>query len=211
MQNSSYLTQLPFVGPIGLSDMEYFRHLGSGATSSNAAAHVAESKDPSRSASAYTCSHGQPTPQPRNPSTAGAPSPILELVLQGKPVAVAVKQQHQPESHPVNSTYHSAQTGRQQAGTRQSCDAKRSGTEKAQAAEKPSEPWTCIYALDGSVLATEQEGRIYKGGAAGPHTHTVLTGQTPLVRHLHVVSHAQGTCDPGHRQGFTFEAIALVL
>ena len=211
MQISSYLTQLPFVGPIGLSDMEYFRHLGSGATSSNAAAHMPESKDPSLSASAYTCSHGQPTPQPCNPSTAGAPSPILELVLQGKPVAVAVKQQHQPASHPVNPAYHSAQTGSQQASTWQSCDAKRSGTEKAQAAEKPSGPWTCIYALDGSLLATEQEGHIYKGGAAGPHTHTVLTGQTPLVRHLHVVSHAQGTCDPGLRQGLTFEAIALVL
>ncbi|KAL0034009.1 hypothetical protein WJX79_002800 [Trebouxia sp. C0005] len=57
---------------------------------------------------------------------------------------------------------------------------------------KSAEPWTCIYAMDGSVLATEQEGNVYKGGDTGRHTHTILTGQTPLVRHLHIVSNSQG-------------------
>ncbi len=63
----------------------------------------------------------------------------------------------------------------------------------AQCNGKSAEPWTCIYAMDGSVLATEQEGNVYKGGDTGLHTHTILTGQTPLVRHLHIVSNGQGT------------------
>lgn len=46
--------------------------------------------------------------------------------------------------------------------------------------------------MDGAVLATEQEGNLHKDGVPGPHTHTVLTGQTPLVRHLHVVFTAAG-------------------
>ena len=46
--------------------------------------------------------------------------------------------------------------------------------------------------MDGTVLAAEQEGNLHKDGVAGPHTHTVLTGQTPLVRHMHVVSIAAG-------------------
>ena len=162
-----------FAGSTGLLDREYLRHLDSGATSCNATDHQAETMHD------HQCTSGQPE---------NSVSPILELVLQGKPIAVALKQHSQPVSPlahaPSTSSSHSI---RQQAHIWQPA------SQGAHCNGKSAEPWTCIYAMDGSVLATEQEGNVYKGGDTGRHTHTILTGQTPLVRHLHIVSSGQGT------------------
>lgn len=182
----------------GVIDKEYLRHLASGVTtSSNVAGHQADAAPTYPS----TCSRdGRSMAQPDSSGTAGTASPILELVLQGKPVAVALKQ----HSHPTLCQAHtprecSSQTNSQhQANTRQHDCAEQPAAAGAKCDGKSAEPWTCIYAMDGSVLATEQEGNIYKGSATAPHTHTILTGQTPLVRHLHIVFNAQGTC-PGCR------------
>ena len=119
--------------------------------------------------------------------------PILELLLEGKPVAVAVRRQGRashteqpsPDSHPCNSDT-------RQVHNQQEASSHTSNAHSATHAQKQGEPWTCFYAMDGTVLATEQEGNLYKGGGTGRHTHTVLTGQTPLVRHMHIVSNAEG-------------------
>lgn len=159
-------------GSTGLLDREYLRHLDSGATSCNATDHQSETMHD------HQCNSGQPE---------NSVSSILELVLQGKPIAVALKQHRQPFSPhahaPSTSSSHSI---RQQAHIWQPA------SQGAQCNGKSAEPWTCIYAMDGSVLATEQEGNVYKGGDTERHTHTILTGQTPLVRHLHIVSSGQG-------------------
>jgi len=138
--------------------------------------------------------HQSTSGQPVSSGAAAPVSPILELVLQGKPVAVALKQHSQPfrpQAHAPSTS--SSQSIRQQAHVWQRNHAEQPASQGAQCNGKSAEPWTCIYAMDGSVLATEQEGNVYKGGATGPHTHTILTGQTPLVRHLHIVSNSQGT------------------
>lgn len=151
--------------------------------------------------------------QPDSSGTAGTASPILELVLQGKPVAIALKQ----HSHPTHSQAHTPRecsshpNSQHQANTRQHDGAEQPAAGGAKCDGKSAEPWTCIYAMDGSVLATEQEGNIYKGSATAPHTHTMLTGQTPLVRHLHIVFNAQGTCSgrrcTPHSDAVTMQAV----
>ena len=173
-----------FAGSAGLLDREYLRHADSGATSRNATDHQPETMHDHQSTSG----------QPESSGAASPVSPILELVLQGKPVAVALKQHSQsgsPEAHaPSTSSSHNI---RQQAHAWQQNGEEQPASQGAQCDGKSAEPWTCIYAMDGSVIATEQEGNVYKGGDTGPHTHTILTGQTPLVRHLHIVSNSQGT------------------
>ncbi len=173
-----------FAGSTGLLAREYLRHLDSRATSRNATDHQSEAMHDHQSTSG----------QPESSGAADTVSPILELVLQGKPVAVALKQHSQPVSSQPNApSTSSSQNIRQQAQVWQDNGAEQPASQGAQCNGKSAEPWTCIYAMDGSVLATEQEGNVYKGGATGPHTHTILTGQTPLVRHLHIVSNSQGT------------------
>ncbi|DBA75412.1 hypothetical protein WJX77_006042 [Trebouxia sp. C0004] len=168
-------------GLTGLLDTEYLQHLGNGGTTCNTG-HQSETMHEHQSTSG----------QPESSGAADPVSPILELVLQGKPVAVALKQQSQPvrpQAHARSTS--SSQNTRQQAHVWQHNGAEQPASQGAQCNGKSAEPWTCIYAMDGSVLATEQEGNIYKGGDTGPHTHTILTGQTPLVRHLHIVSNGQ--------------------
>ncbi len=175
-------------GSTGLLDREYLRHLDSGATSCNATGHQSETMHETPH------DHQSTSGQPESSGAASPVSPILELVLQGKPVAVALKQHSQPVSPQAHApSISSSQNIRQQAHVWQHNGAKQPASQGAQCNGKSAEPWTCIYAMDGSVLATEQEGNVYKGGATGPHTHTILTGQTPLVRHLHIVSNSQGT------------------
>jgi len=173
-----------FAGSTGLMDREHLRHLDSGATSCNATGHQSETMHDHRFTSG----------QPESSGAANPVSPILELVLQGKPVAVALKQHSQPVSPQAHTpSTSSSQNIRQPAHLWQHNDAEQPASQGAQCNGKSAEPWTCIYAMDGSVLATEQEGNVYKGGDSGLHTHTILTGQTPLVRHLHIVSNGQGT------------------
>ncbi len=138
--------------------------------------------------------HHSTSGQPERSGAANPVSSILELVLQGKPVAIALKQHGQSISTQAKApSTSSPQSVRQQAHVWQRNRAEQPASQGAQCNGKSAEPWTCIYAMDGSLLATEQEGNVYKGGATGPHTHTILTGQTPLVRHLHIVSNSQGT------------------
>ena len=120
-------------------------------------------------------------------------SPILELVLEGKPVAVAVKKRcrrlHMREQAP---TSHARQDQEEGQHARQHSS---SQTDSTESEGNEFEIWTCFYDMDGTVLAIEREGNLHKDGVAGPHTHTVLTGQTPLVRHMHVVFTAAGRLD----------------
>lgn len=116
---------------------------------------------------------------------------ILELVLEDKPVAVAVRQLGgSNKSNP--SQYHTAGAdSARTAGPDTPRDA--SYVNSKQQGGQTGRAWqTMIYDMEGSVLAAEHEGRLYKGGAMAQHTHTVLTGQSPLVRHLHVVANAAG-------------------
>ena len=177
-----------FAGSTGLLDKEYLRHLDSGATSCNAKGHQSDTVHEAPP------DHQSTSGQPESSRADNPVSPILELVLQGKPVAVALKQHSQPVSPQAHApSTGSSQNMRQPAHVWQHNGAEQPASQGAQCNGKSAEPWTCIYAMDGSVLATEQEGNVYKGGATGPHTHTILTGQTPLVRHLHIVSNGQGT------------------
>ena len=177
-------------GLAGASDTETLRQLDSGATSS----HVPQTPTspdalpPSDAAlhvnkqSSYSSTVHSALPM----------SPILELVLEGKLVAVAVKKHGKP--------FHTQQAAPSSRATPdhgkrphswQPRDSQMDSSEPV-AARMHADPWTCIYAMDGTVLATEQEGNLYKDGVSESHTHTVLTGQTPLVRHMHVVSNMGG-------------------
>lgn len=174
-------------------DRENLRHLDSGTTNSNAS-----STDPS------PADHSSSSPHASNSGSQAAlsgsrhtTSPILELVLDGKPVAVAVRKHGKgldTQFHPLGG--HAAQDDHQ--GNHDWQHSSSSSSRQTGAAEparfpgKEDKPWTRIYSMDGTVLATEQEGNLHKDGVAGPHTHTVLTGQTPLVRHLHVLFTAAG-------------------
>ena len=181
-------------GSTAALERDFFRHLDSGAIRSDAASHTTQNEQSYSTASTHhpDASRHHDTQPHAAAATAMATSPILELVLQGQPVAVAIKQQGQPVSSQTHPKPSSSAHGQQQANMQQHDEAERPSTTSAQCAGKSAEPWTCIYAMDGSVLATEQQGNVYKGGASGPHTHTILTGQTPLVRHLHIVTNAQG-------------------
>ena len=176
-------------GATGALDREILRHFDRGTTNSNAPGAGNSSADccssfPDAGHSGCQATHGD---------TGYTTSPILELVLEGKPVAVAVKKrgkQLHTQNHSTGSP--AAQNHRQNTHDRQHSSTHTGGTEPARSPGKQSETWTCIYSMDGTVLATEQDGNLHKDGVAGPHTHTVLTGQTPLVRHMHVVSIASG-------------------
>lgn len=180
--------EIVFAGATGALDREILRHLDSGTTNSNAPSDGSSSADLSSSPDARSSGS-----QATQSGTGYSASPILELVLEGKPVAVAVKKRGK-RLHSLNQPprSHAAQDTRQGNVDWQHISSPTAATEPARSTGKESETWTCIYSMDGTVLATEQDGNLYKDGVTGPHTHTVLTGQTPLVRHLHVVSIAAG-------------------
>ncbi|KAL3134000.1 hypothetical protein ABBQ32_008439 [Trebouxia sp. C0010 RCD-2024] len=182
-------------GAVGALDRELARHLDSGTTNSSAPSAEHDSDDISSPfSSAHSRHSGTEQAQQGRAWYTGPPtSPILELLLEGKPVAVAVRR-HGRLSHAKAQTpsshvghIHADDDHNWQHYNTQTC-----GTESAVADGQEKGPWTCFYDMDGTVLAIERDGNLHKGGVAGPHTHTVLTGQTPLVRHLHVVSIAGG-------------------
>ena len=181
-------------GAVKALDRELARHLDSGTTSSNAAgAEQTFGDSSSPSCSAHSGHSG--SEQGRIMDTGQATSPILELVLEGKPVAVAVRK-HGRLPHPQACTP-SSQAGHSDIEdnygvARQHCHNATGGANSAVSDGTEKGTWTCIYAMDGTVLAAERDGNLHKDGVAGSPTHTVLTGQTPLVRHLHVVSIAGG-------------------
>ena len=177
------------VGATGPLDREILRHLDSGTTNSNTCGERSSSADCSSSLHHATHSGFQATQS----STGYLGPPILELVLEGKPVAVAFKK-HSKRLHTQNhsSSSHAAQDDKQRNLDWKHSSSQTGGTEPARFPGNDSETWTCIHSVDGTVLATVQDGNLHKDGVAGPHTHTVLTGQTPLVRHMHIVSIATG-------------------
>lgn len=195
-------------------DRENLRHLDSGTTNSNAS-----SADPSPADCSSSSPHaGHSASQAALCGPRHTTSPILELVLDGKPVAVAVRkhrkglctQKQHPGSHAAPDNHqrshdwqHSSSSSSSQSGA----------AEPERSPGKEGETWTCIYSMDGTVLATEQEGNLHKDGLPGPHTHTVLTGQTPLVRHLHVLFTAAGKLysDSLSAQLYTVDSILVAL
>lgn len=184
-------TRAVVAGATGALDREILRHLDSGTTNSNAPGAGTSSAD--RSSSSPDARHS--SSQATQGGTGCSTSPVLELVLEGKPVAVAVKKRGKrlhSQNHPPGR--HAAHDSRQSNFDWQHSSSQTGGTAPARSPGKGSETWTCIYSMDGTVLATEQDGNLHKDGVTGPHSHTVLTGQTPLVRHLHVVSIAAGMC-----------------
>lgn len=178
-------------GAAGRIGQEHLRHLDSGARpSQQSSCHPSCSHSSSASADSDLASQQL---QSEASQAAAAISPVLELVLRGQPIAVALKQRNQPKqglsTEPTSASDHSAQQHRQRQAQ---SNAEQSSAEGNESGCNSAEPWTCIYAMDGSVLAAAHEDKLYKNGAAGPHTHTILSGQTPLVRHLHIVSNPQG-------------------
>ena len=176
-------------GATGAIDREVLRHLDSGTTNNNAPGAGNSSADCSSSLHHATHSSFRATQSSIEYTT----SPVLELLLEGKPVAVAVKKHGKwlhAQNHPPGSQ--AAQDHTQSNRDWQHSSSQTGGNEPGRSAGKDSKTWTCIYSVDGTVLATEQDGNLHKDGVAGSHTHTVLTGQTPLVRHMHIVSIAAG-------------------
>lgn len=178
-------------GALGALEREFERHLDSGATSSNTDSaddiSIASSSANSRRSGCQQGGHS------RTGYTNLPTSPVLELVLGGKPVAVAVRKHGGlPRTQACTPSSHAGQEHTEDQHARQPYRSPTGSTESASPSGKEKEPWTCIYGMDGTVLAAEQGGYLHKDGLAGAHTHTVLTGQTPLVRHLHVVSIAGG-------------------
>ena len=176
-------------------DRENLRHLDNGTTNSNASSTDSSPADCS-SSSPYASNSGSDATM-NGPRL--ATSPILELVLDGRPVAVAVRkrgkglytQKQHPGSRAAQDDYHNNHEWQHSSSS--SSSSSQTGTaEPTTPPGKEGEMWTCIYSMDGTVLATEQEGNLHKDGVPGAHTHTVLTGQTPLVRHLHVLFTAAG-------------------
>lgn len=179
-------------GIAGALDTESARHLDSGATGS----HMPQTPT---SLDAQPSSHS--ALHERKPSSYGSTalpmSPILELVLAGKPVAVAVKKHGNPfcKQQAAPSSRASPDRSKNPNNWQHKDSFSQIDSSESEAAARmgtSTDPWTCIYAMDGTVLATEQEGNLYKDEVSELHTHTVLTGQTPLVRHMHVVSNIGG-------------------
>ena len=179
---------------------DFLRHTPSGATSSNHS-----NSDSLHNAQVHfhqqdPADHTQST-SPASFSHASQPaSAILELVLEDKPVAVAVRQKHAfspsqqaatPNPQASDTSWHHnthPNSNRQDGGH------SKQGPSGSKLSPSGSDvPWTYVYGMDGAVMAAEQEGNIHKGGSQGPHTHTLLQGQTPLVRHMHIVTNASGT------------------
>lgn len=189
------LQQHVFAGSNADLSHDILRHIDSGATNS----------DHSSTDSLHTArSHSQdPTEPTRTSASASETAPmILELVLGDKPVAVAVRQKHVTSSGrdtaTTNTTTQASDTFSK--SSRGSQARAQNGNHSHQTASSSKHPATgsnlsstCFYSMDGAVLAAEQEGNIYKGGFPGTHTHTLLKGQTPLVRHMHIVTSATGT------------------
>ena len=186
------LQQHVFAGSSANLSRDTLRHVDSGATDSNHSS--TDSLHTGRSNSQ------DPTEPPSTSASATETAPtILELVLGDKPVAVAVRQNQATSSDQHTATSTSTQASDTfskssrdpQASAQTASHSHQAASSGKRSATGSNLSWTCFYSMDGAVLAAEQEGNIYKGGF--PHTHTLLKGQTPLVRHMHIVTSATGT------------------
>lgn len=173
------------------------RHADSGATNSNGGS------EPSlRSSDSQSCQQGCQTEHSEAVPTAAASRPgstILELLIEDKPVAVAVRQKHRSSpaeqataSHAMPSDTSWNWSEDREGSAAHTVDRGPATADQQQAAFSSNACWTQIFSTEGEQLAAEREGMVYKGGWPGPQTHSLLKGQTPLVRHMHIVTTASG-------------------